>query len=81
MTAGKLKGEQTSRIVAAKPTLRNSFGKMLSAMLGRALQKGEKIDIDPLIGRSFTIMVAATESGATRVEAAMPAPGSDDTPF
>jgi hypothetical protein len=71
VTAGKYSGQRSARTTGSEPTPRNSLGRMLSGMLGRPLTPNEEVDIDDLIGREYLIVVAATDTGATRVETAV----------
>ena len=65
---GPHKGGRASRTTQPTPSLKNVCGKVLSGLLGRSLQADEKLDIDQFTGKSYLIIVAATESGSTRVE-------------
>jgi hypothetical protein len=70
--AGPQARKNASRVTGFRVTPNNTLGKLLAAMLGRPLDPDEEIDPDDLVGRQFTIVVKATEGGATRVETAVP---------
>lgn len=72
VAAGPQAGQTASRVTGATPSPKNSCGKMLSGLIGRALKEGEQIDPDQYIGRKFMIVVAAGQGGGTRVEAIVP---------
>jgi len=74
--AGPQAGQTTSRITSTTPTQRNACGRMLSGLLGRPLRDGEQIDVAPLVGKRFMVVVAAGREGGTRVEAVTPIPAS-----
>jgi hypothetical protein len=76
INAGLHSGQTASRISSATPTPRNSCGKMLSGLIGRALKEGEQIDPDQYIGKPYMIVVAAGQQGGTRVEAIVPIPAT-----
>jgi hypothetical protein len=69
---GPQAGQITSRITSPTPTTKNTCGKMLVGLLGRALRDGEQIDPDAFIGKKYMIVVAAGQNGGTRVEAVVP---------
>lgn len=71
--SGPQAGQTASRITGTTPSPKNACGKMVSGLLGRPLQPDEEIDIDSLVGKSYLIVVVATENGA-RVDAVLPAP-------
>jgi hypothetical protein len=70
--AGPHRGQTASRITRTTPSPRNTCGKMLSGLLGRALQEGEEIDLDQCIGQRYMIVVGAGPMGGARVEAVAP---------
>src|SRR5262245_17394797 len=70
--AGPQAGQIASRITGPTPTPKNSCGKMLSGLLGRALREGEQIDPDSFVGKKYMLVVAAGQNGGTRVEAIVP---------
>jgi hypothetical protein len=72
--SGPHKGLKTSRITSAAPTVKNSCGKVLSGITGKALTPGEDIDIESLINKTYLIVVGNTESGGTRIESVSPPP-------
>lgn len=74
--SGPYQGQTASRITGPTPTPKNVCGKMLSGLLGRALAEGEQIDPDQFVGKRFMIVVAAGQSGGTRVEAVVPIPSA-----
>jgi hypothetical protein len=67
--AGPHTGQMTSRITGSQPSPRNSCGKMLQGLIGRALREGEQIDPDQFIGKRYMLVVAASQNGGTRIEA------------
>jgi hypothetical protein len=72
--AGPCEGQVVSRVTGPSPTPKNTCGKLLSGLIGRALKDGEQIDPDHFLGRQFMIVVAAGQEGGTRVEAVIPVP-------
>ncbi len=72
ITSGPQSSQTASRITSPSPTPKNSCGKMLSGLLGRALAEGEQIDPDLFVGKPFMVVVAAGQGGGTRVEAIVP---------
>ena len=73
VTNGPQRGQRCSRITNAVPTLKNACGKILAG-LGAVLVAGAQVDIDGFVGATFLIVVAQTDSGATRVESVSPPP-------
>jgi hypothetical protein len=71
---GPLAGQSVARTTGCAPSPKNSLGKLLSGMLGRALSLDEEIEVDDIIGREYMIVVGVTDSGGTRVETATPPP-------
>ena len=67
---GPLQGRKISRMTGCIPGPTNALGSLLRDLLGRPLQIGEEIDVDPLINREYSIEVALSESGASYVETA-----------
>jgi hypothetical protein len=70
--AGPCKDQTASRITGTAPTTKNSCGKMLAGLLGRAVAEKEQIDPDIFVGKKYMIVVAAAQGGGTRVEAIVP---------
>jgi hypothetical protein len=69
---GEHNGATASRITSASPSPRNACGKMLAAVIGRALVEKEQIDPATFVGRTYMIVVGQSQSGnGTRVEAAI----------
>jgi hypothetical protein len=71
--SGPQAGQVASRVTGPVPSPKNSCGKMLAGLLGRAIQEKEQIDPDQFVGKRYMIVVAASQGGATRVEAVVPA--------
>jgi hypothetical protein len=69
---GEHAGKMAARTTGTAASVKNACGKMLAGVLGRELKQGEQVDLDQLVGREFLIVVAPTEGGSTRVEAAVP---------
>lgn len=67
--SGPCAGQVATRITSAAPSPRNACGKILSGLLGRALIEGESIDPATCMGKKYMLMVAAGQTGGTRVEA------------
>src|SRR5262245_14774153 len=70
--SGAQKGQVASRVTGTTASLKNSCGRMLGGLLGRALQAGEAIDPDQFIGKTYLIVVAAGPQGGTRIDAVTP---------
>jgi hypothetical protein len=75
VTNGEHAGRDATRITGAKPSPKNACGKILNALLGKALSDGESINIADLVGRKYTLIVQAGEGGGTRVETVAPVAG------
>lgn len=71
--AGPYAGQVASRVTGPTPTPKNSCGKILSGLLGRALKEGEDVDPEALVGKRYLLIVAPGQGGGTRVEAVMAA--------
>lgn len=72
---GEHKGKTPSRIVSGRrPGPNNNLGRMIVALLGGAPNPGDKVDerIMACIGKPYTLVVAATPKGGTRVETVAP---------
>jgi len=70
---GPADGQLAGRITGSSPSTKNGCGKMLSGLLGRALQHGETIDPDQFVGKSYTVVVVTSPQGnGSRVEAVVP---------
>jgi hypothetical protein len=54
-----------------RPTTRNGLGKFLSEMTGQPLANGVDYDVEPLIGKPFTLVVKQSDGGGTRVDTVM----------
>lgn len=77
---GPYKGKVCSRTTALAPTLKNSCGKMLSRIVGRALRQDESADVAEFVGRLYQIEVGPKQSGSgTRVSNVMQARTSAPT--
>lgn len=72
--AGPCAGQSVSRVTGTAPSPKNSCGKILSGLLGRALKEGEAIDPDHYLGKQYLLVVAPGQGGGTRVEAVLPCP-------
>jgi hypothetical protein len=73
---GAYEGQTVSRITGPAPSVKNSCGKLLSGVIGRALKENEQIDPDTFVGKRYMLVVAAGQEGGTRVEAVIPMPES-----
>jgi hypothetical protein len=74
--SGPQAGQTASRITGSTPSPKNSCGKLLSGLIGRALKEGEQLDPDQWIGKRYMLVVAASQGGGTRVEAIVPMPSA-----
>lgn len=72
VTAGPQAGQIAGRTTGTTPTTRNGCGKMLAAVTGKPLNIGDDVDLQEFVGKPYMIIVAATDSGGTRVETAVP---------
>ena len=71
---GDQKGRVASRTGKPIPTGKNITGRLMAGLLGRAISPGEKVSLASFIGKTYTIVVAASPSGsAMRVESCIPA--------
>jgi hypothetical protein len=70
---GEHDGRIASRTTKMTPSSKNTCGKIMAGILGRAIAPGEKVSLVPYVGREFTIVVGAAPSGTgTRVEQVLP---------
>lgn len=70
--SGKHKGESTSRIFSKKFSKKANLRKFAEVLNCGPLKNGESFDFQRFIGMRGTIVVAETDSGATRVETFLP---------
>lgn len=59
---------------SCSPSPKNRCGKILSGMLGKALNSGEELDTGSLIGQTFLVVVRKGENGGTFVDSVTKAP-------
>jgi hypothetical protein len=71
---GQYAGQKVSRTTGCTASPKSSLGKLLSGMLGRALNLDEEVEVNGLLGREYLIVVGVTEGGGSRVETATPPP-------
>ena len=70
--AGEHTGKIASRTTKPTPSAKNVCGKLMSGILGRAMAPGEKVNLAPLIGKTFTVVVGLAQNGtSTRIESVM----------
>jgi hypothetical protein len=73
VTEGEHKGRIASRTGKPVPSAKNCTGRLMAGLLGRAIAPGERVSLAALVGKTFTIVVAAAPNGtATRVESCIP---------
>lgn len=75
VTEGPYAGSRASRIVSKPKTVAsasNALGKFIMAMSGQPLTPNSKFLPKEYVGKAYTIVVTATESGGTRVETVQP---------
>ncbi|MBL8798266.1 MAG: hypothetical protein JNM56_30510 [Planctomycetia bacterium] len=65
-------GQQLKRITRDVPTLKNSCGKMIAGITGQGLATGE-VDLAQFVGKPYTLIVAPTANGGSRIETVVPA--------
>ena len=74
VTGGEHVGKIASRTTKPTPSAKNVCGKLMSGILGRAMAPGEKVNLAPFIGKTFTIIVGLAQNGqSTRVESVVAA--------
>jgi hypothetical protein len=67
-TPGKWNGKDIAAFTPAVPKENNNLGKLLRQMVGRKLLPNENVDVGPMIGQTFSIVVDLNPSGQkTRV--------------
>lgn len=72
--SGEHDGKISSRTTKPTPSAKNVCGKLMAAIIGRAMNPGEKVNLSPFIGKTFTIVVGVAANGqSTRVESVLPA--------
>ena len=74
ITSGEHKDSVATRITGPKPTNKNACGKIINALIGKPLGNGEDVEIGDYVGKAYMIIVAAAESGGSRVETVANAP-------
>jgi hypothetical protein len=74
ITSGPNVGLTVSSISSNSPSPKNRCGKILSGMMGKALNTGEELDTGSLIGQTFLIVVRKGENGGTFVDSVTKAP-------
>jgi hypothetical protein len=74
IVTGPHKGGRPPRTTSPNPSLKNGCGKMLSGITGKPLIPGEDHDLEPFIGKTYLIVVVATESGSTKIDSVSPPP-------
>lgn len=70
---GEHKGAEASRFTGAKLSPKAALAKILGGLTGRKIGIGDEVNPDDYIGKEFLLIVAETESGASRVETVLPA--------
>lgn len=65
---GEHEGQEGSRICSKKMTPRSALGKFAVALKGGAIQSGEAFTFTDYQGTKGSIIVAATDSGGSRIE-------------
>ena len=70
---GQYTREECYRTTKPQPTPKNSCGKFLAALAGKAPADGLDVDTDDFIGRRYAVMVGASQGGdSTRIETFVP---------
>jgi len=77
---GRFKGRSVARVTSPDPTIRNSCGRFLAALVGKAPVDGLEVDPADYEGELYRITVAETSSGGSRVESFVRERLPDDTP-
>jgi hypothetical protein len=65
---GQYDAQEVSRIVGAKLSPKSALAKFVTAFKGGPIAPGERVNLDAFKGVCGTIIVAATDSGGTRIE-------------
>jgi hypothetical protein len=68
VTDGALTGKLATALTGTKFTAKTNAGKLLSQLQGKALEKGQTVDLSQFIGQVYAANVIATESGSTKVD-------------
>lgn len=69
--SGDKKGSKTGCLTALAPTSKNSCGRIIEGMLGKALAVGGEVDIDTFKGKTYIVNVKAGDNGGTHVDSVM----------
>lgn len=73
ITQGPQMGKTALRFTGPTPSPKSACGRMVSGLVGRALEPDEEIDIANFVGKTYLIVVdQVKEDGMTRVEAVTP---------
>jgi hypothetical protein len=73
VTEGVCAGLIATRTCGLFPTPTNAAGKLMAGLLGRQIRPGERISLEPCLGRSYMIVVGLGRNGqSTRVESCVP---------
>ena len=70
---GEHKDATSTRFTGAKLTPKSALAKVAAGLAGKKIEIGDDFNPDDYIGREYLIVVSETESGATRVDAILPA--------
>lgn len=65
---GKEKDNKATRFTSAKMSPKSALCKMAKGLSGHAFEPGDHFDPDDYLNKEYLIIVAETDSGATRVE-------------
>ncbi|QJW92560.1 hypothetical protein FTUN_0056 [Frigoriglobus tundricola] len=74
ITSGANTGQSVICTTSNSPSPKNRCGKILSGMLGKALNTGEEFDTSTLVGQNFLVIVRKSETGGTFVDSVTKAP-------
>ena len=74
VVGGEHDGKIASRTCKPSPSPKNVTGKLMSGLIGRAMNPGEQVSLAPFVGKTFTIVVGTAANGtSTRVESVVAA--------
>jgi hypothetical protein len=74
ISGGLHDGRTVSRTTSPNAFPQNACGKMVAAISAKPIEVGTEVDLSTYVGKLYLIIVAATKSGASRVETVTPMP-------
>lgn len=74
ITAGPHAGQKVSRITGADPSPKNTCGRILAGLTGKALSAGDEFEPGGYVGKVYILVVTQGQRGGSKVESLDAAP-------